>query len=83
MVATSRLPISGTQSWRVCVPNAPAISFFFWSTAPTRRSWGGPFLPPMGTRTVIGEFTMTDVVTISATCPSPAVQTYMTVEAAA
>jgi len=24
----------------------------------------------MGTRTVIGEFTMTDVVTIPATCPS-------------
>jgi hypothetical protein len=35
---------------------------------------GGPgvaaFPAPMGTRTVIGEVTMTDVVTIPATCPS-------------
>jgi hypothetical protein len=29
-----------------------------------------PFPAPMGTRTVIGEVTMTDVVTIPATCPS-------------
>ena len=29
-----------------------------------------PFLPRWGTRAVISEFTMTDVVTIPATCPS-------------
>ncbi|KUN80949.1 saccharopine dehydrogenase [Streptomyces bungoensis] len=41
-----------------------------------------PFPDPMGTRDVIGEFTMADVVTVSRHLPIPDVATYMTVEAA-
>jgi saccharopine dehydrogenase-like NADP-dependent oxidoreductase len=41
-----------------------------------------PFPDPMGTRAVIGEFTMADVVTIPSHLPIPEVRTYMTVEAA-
>jgi hypothetical protein len=41
-----------------------------------------PFPAPMGTRTVIGEFTMADVVTIPSHLSIPEVRTYMTVEAA-
>ena len=40
-----------------------------------------PFPEPMGTRAVIGEFTMADVVTIPSHLPIPEVRTYMTVEA--
>lgn len=40
------------------------------------------FPAPMGTRTVIGEFTMTDVVTIPSHLSIPEVRTYMTAEAA-
>jgi saccharopine dehydrogenase-like NADP-dependent oxidoreductase len=41
-----------------------------------------PFPAPMGTRTVIGEFTMTDVVTIPSHLSIPEVRTYMTLDAA-
>ncbi|MBL1082286.1 saccharopine dehydrogenase NADP-binding domain-containing protein [Streptomyces actinomycinicus] len=47
--------------------------------APTLQ-W--PFPDPMGPRSVIGEFTMADVVTIPSHLPIPEVCTYMTVEAA-
>ncbi|MGN9762999.1 saccharopine dehydrogenase family protein [Streptomyces sp. SD31] len=40
------------------------------------------FPEPMGTREVIGEFTMADVVTIPSHLPIPEVRTYMTTEAA-
>ena len=48
--------------------------------APLAMEW--PFPAPVGTRTVIGEFTMADVVTIPSHLSSPAVRTYMTAEAA-
>ncbi|MGW0331068.1 saccharopine dehydrogenase family protein [Streptomyces sp. NPDC003011] len=41
-----------------------------------------PFPAPMGPRTVIGEFTMADVVTVPSHLAVPEVRTYMTVEAA-
>lgn len=41
-----------------------------------------PFPAPLGTRAVIGEFTMADVVTIPSHLSIPEVRTYMTVEAA-
>lgn len=41
-----------------------------------------PFPDPMGTRAVIGEFTMADVVTIPSHLSIPELRTYMTVEAA-
>ncbi len=41
-----------------------------------------PFPAPLGTRTVIGEFTMADVVTIPSHLAVPEVRTYMTAEAA-
>ncbi|GAA2987463.1 hypothetical protein LV75_005079 [Actinokineospora diospyrosa] len=41
-----------------------------------------PFPEPMGTRQVIGEFTMADVVTIPSHVAVPEVRTYMAVEAA-
>ncbi|GGL17455.1 saccharopine dehydrogenase family protein [Planomonospora parontospora] len=41
-----------------------------------------PFPDPIGPRTVIGEFTMADVVTVPSHLPIPEVRTYMTVEAA-
>ncbi|MGV9700242.1 saccharopine dehydrogenase family protein [Streptomyces sp. NPDC003470] len=41
-----------------------------------------PFPDPMGTRAVLGEFTMADVVTVPSHLPIPEVRTYMTVEAA-
>jgi hypothetical protein len=41
-----------------------------------------PFPGPMGTRTVIGEFTMADVVTIPSHLSIPEVRNYMTIEAA-
>ena len=41
-----------------------------------------PFPDPMGTRAVIGEFTMADVVTVPSHLTIPEVRTYMTVEAA-
>ncbi|MGW4560861.1 saccharopine dehydrogenase family protein [Streptomyces sp. NPDC004561] len=47
--------------------------------APTLQ-W--PFPDPMGPRTVIGEFTMADVVTVPSHLSIPEVRTYMTVEAA-
>ncbi|TYB50095.1 NAD(P)H-binding protein [Nonomuraea sp. PA05] len=47
--------------------------------APTLE-WAFP--EPMGTRAVIGEFTMADVVTVPSHLPIPEVRTYMTVEAA-
>ncbi|MEV4928111.1 saccharopine dehydrogenase family protein [Streptomyces roseoverticillatus] len=40
-----------------------------------------PFPDPMGPRTVVGEFTMTDVVTIPSHLAIPEVRTYMTTEA--
>ncbi|HTW03304.1 MAG TPA: saccharopine dehydrogenase NADP-binding domain-containing protein [Streptosporangiaceae bacterium] len=49
--------------------------------APPTLQW--PFPAPMGTRTVIGEFTMADVVTIPSHLRIPEVRTYMTAEAAA
>ncbi|UBU14883.1 saccharopine dehydrogenase family protein [Nonomuraea gerenzanensis] len=47
--------------------------------APT-LDWAFP--EPMGTRPVIGEFTMADVITVPSHLPIPEVRTYMTVEAA-
>ena len=46
----------------------------------TTLKW--PFPEPMGTREVIGEFTMADVVTIPSHLQIPEVRTYMTTEAA-
>lgn len=48
--------------------------------APPTLSW--PFPEPMGARSVIGEFTMADVVTVPSHLSIPEVCTYMTVEAA-
>ncbi|SEG48073.1 Saccharopine dehydrogenase NADP binding domain-containing protein [Thermomonospora echinospora] len=48
--------------------------------APPTLKWSFP--DPMGTREVIGEFTMADVVTIPSHLSVPEVCTYMTVEAA-
>ncbi|WP_084962753.1 saccharopine dehydrogenase family protein [Thermoactinospora rubra] len=47
---------------------------------PPTLEW--PFPAPMGSRAVIGEFTMADVVTIPSHLSIPEVRTYMTVEAA-
>ncbi|WP_433466651.1 saccharopine dehydrogenase family protein [Spirillospora sp. CA-128828] len=47
---------------------------------PPTLEW--PFPAPMGTRTVIGEFTMADVVTVPSHLAIPEVHNYMTVEAA-
>ncbi|MET8536462.1 saccharopine dehydrogenase NADP-binding domain-containing protein [Streptomyces sp. NPDC005065] len=47
---------------------------------PPTLEW--PFPDPMGPRAVVGEFTMTDVVTIPSHLSIPEVRTYMTVEAA-
>ncbi|WP_328498532.1 saccharopine dehydrogenase NADP-binding domain-containing protein [Streptomyces sp. NBC_00414] len=41
-----------------------------------------PFPDPMGTRAVVGEFTMADVVTVPSHLSVPEVRTYMTTEAA-
>ncbi|CQR62921.1 saccharopine dehydrogenase family protein [Streptomyces leeuwenhoekii] len=48
--------------------------------APPALEWSFP--DPMGTRSVIGEFTMADVVTVPSHLSVPEVRTYMTVEAA-
>ncbi|MFF1923677.1 saccharopine dehydrogenase family protein [Streptomyces sp. NPDC058221] len=48
--------------------------------APPALKW--PFPDPMGARSVIGEFTMADVVTVPSHLSVPEVRTYMTVEAA-
>ncbi|MCI3935432.1 saccharopine dehydrogenase family protein [Streptomyces sp. AN091965] len=48
--------------------------------APPTLEWTFP--EPMGTRSVIGEFTMADVVTVPSHLPVPDVRTYMSVEAA-
>ncbi|MFH8369560.1 saccharopine dehydrogenase family protein [Streptomyces sp. NPDC018031] len=50
------------------------------SDAPPTLDW--PFPAPVGTRSVIGEFTMADVVTLPSHLAIPEVRTYMTVEAA-
>ncbi|MFI6502161.1 hypothetical protein [Nonomuraea typhae] len=47
---------------------------------PPSLTW--PFPEPMGTRAVIGEFSMADVVAIPSHLRIPEVRTYMTVEAA-
>jgi len=47
---------------------------------PTLLKW--PFPDPMGTRAVVGEFTMADVVTIPSRLAIPEVRTHMTTEAA-
>jgi short subunit dehydrogenase-like uncharacterized protein len=47
---------------------------------PPTLEW--PFPAPLGTRAVIGEFTMADVVTIPSHLSIPEVRTYMTIEAA-
>lgn len=47
--------------------------------APPTMEW--PFPAPVGARTVISEFTMTDVVTIPSHLSIPEVRTYMTAEA--
>jgi hypothetical protein len=52
----------------------------FRDDAPPTLEW--PFPDPLGTRTVIGEFTMADVVTIPSHLAVPEVITYMTAEAA-
>ncbi|MFE2293822.1 saccharopine dehydrogenase family protein [Streptomyces sp. NPDC059452] len=48
--------------------------------APPTLEW--PFPQPLGPRTVIGEFTMADVVTVPSHLAVPEVRTYMTAEAA-
>ncbi|MEW9551877.1 trans-acting enoyl reductase family protein [Nonomuraea sp. NPDC050783] len=48
--------------------------------APPTLEWTFP--EPVGPRTVIGEFSMADVVTVPSHLPIPEVRTYMTVEAA-
>ncbi|WP_405009377.1 saccharopine dehydrogenase NADP-binding domain-containing protein [Kitasatospora sp. NBC_01539] len=48
--------------------------------APPTLDWDFP--EPLGTRAVIGEFTMADVVTVPSHLSVPEVRTYMTVEAA-
>ncbi|MEU9374189.1 saccharopine dehydrogenase NADP-binding domain-containing protein [Streptomyces sp. NPDC048255] len=48
--------------------------------APPTVNW--PFPDPLGHRAVIGDFTMTDVVTVPSHLAIPEVRTYMTVEAA-
>ncbi|MFE2560402.1 saccharopine dehydrogenase family protein [Streptomyces sp. NPDC059352] len=48
--------------------------------APPTLKWSFP--DPMGVRSVIGEFTMADVVTVPSHLAIPEVRTYMTVEAA-
>lgn len=48
--------------------------------APPTVNW--PFPDPLGARAVIGDFTMTDVVTVPSHLAIPEVRTYMTVEAA-
>ncbi|MFJ8696834.1 saccharopine dehydrogenase family protein [Streptomyces roseolilacinus] len=48
--------------------------------APPVLEWSFP--DPMGTRPVVGEFTMADVVTVPSHLAIPEVRTYMTVEAA-
>ncbi|RSS42349.1 trans-acting enoyl reductase family protein [Streptomyces sp. WAC08241] len=48
--------------------------------APPALEWTFP--EPLGTRSVIGEFTMADVVTVPSHLAVPEVRTYMTVEAA-
>ncbi|HZF89077.1 saccharopine dehydrogenase family protein [Streptomyces sp.] len=48
--------------------------------APPTLRW--PFPEPMGARTVIGEFTMADVITVPRHLSVPDVRSYMTVEAA-
>ncbi|WP_230859382.1 saccharopine dehydrogenase family protein [Actinoplanes aureus] len=48
--------------------------------APPTLDWAFP--EPLGTRPVIGEFTMADVVTIPSHLPIPEVRTYMAAEAA-
>lgn len=48
--------------------------------APPTLEW--PFPAPMGSRPVIAEFTMADVVTVPSHLPIPEVHTYMTLEAA-
>jgi NAD(P)-dependent dehydrogenase (short-subunit alcohol dehydrogenase family) len=48
--------------------------------APPSTEWAFP--EPLGTRAVIGEFTMADVVTVPSHLAIPEVTTYMTVEAA-
>ncbi|MEU7073881.1 saccharopine dehydrogenase NADP-binding domain-containing protein [Streptomyces narbonensis] len=48
--------------------------------APPTTTW--PFPEPIGVRSVIGEFTMADVVTVPSHLAVPEVRTYMTVEAA-
>ncbi|MFF5518804.1 saccharopine dehydrogenase family protein [Streptomyces coeruleorubidus] len=52
----------------------------YHDTEPTLLKW--PFPAPMGTRQVIGEFTMADVVTIPSHLSIPEVRTHMTTEAA-
>ncbi|MEU1503468.1 saccharopine dehydrogenase NADP-binding domain-containing protein [Kitasatospora sp. NPDC005748] len=48
--------------------------------APSEQQWTFP--APLGTRAVLGEFTMADVVTVPSHLAVPEVRTYMTVEAA-
>lgn len=48
--------------------------------APPVQEWTFP--DPMGTRAVVGEFTMTDVVTVPSHLSIPEIRTYMTTEAA-
>ncbi|MEU4132571.1 saccharopine dehydrogenase family protein [Streptomyces wuyuanensis] len=61
-----RLRYSGGQ-WEYRTDDAPTLE------------WGFP--DPMGPRSVIGEFTMADVVTVPQHLPIPDVTTYMTAEA--
>ncbi|WP_193501084.1 saccharopine dehydrogenase family protein [Streptomyces coeruleorubidus] len=52
----------------------------YHDTEPTLLKW--PFPDPMGTKEVIGDFTMADVVTIPSHLAIPEVRTHMTTEAA-
>ncbi|MEV1328575.1 hypothetical protein AB0J20_03235 [Micromonospora costi] len=48
----------------------------------TCRPWSGEFPAPTGRRTVLGGFTMADVVTVPSHLDIPEVRTYMTTDAA-
>ena len=65
--------------------NVSATPVAGWSITPTSRDlptleWDFP--APMGPRTVLGEFTMADVVTVPSHLSIPEVRTYMTTDAA-
>ena len=75
----ARSPASGALAGGSATPAAG------WSTTPasgTCRPSEWDFPAPLGRRSVLGEFTMADVVTIPSHLAIPEVRTYMTIDAA-